>query len=252
MDDLARLICGDYAQHKSIESLYDVLFNNIKNMETRIDILLTNDSDDLTLLGPFYARNILESSCSALIGRFDPFRLIYVHKIQSLDNYSIGKKSNGGINWNGDVFEKKSSGAIWNPDKEFQKVGRGLFGDAYGDTFWNPAYQMLIDDETIQSNESLDYYKSSVDPDKFTEFLRTRSSKIYSSLSKGVHSEFLIKPEIIYDKSTVVELLLDAVKFCSIIGLVSHYIDSCICRLPYDNAFVIYQKLYDWVENHYE
>ncbi|COD18476.1 Uncharacterised protein [Streptococcus pneumoniae] len=48
MDDLARLICGDYAQHKSIESLYDVLFNNIKNMETRINVLLTNDSDDLT------------------------------------------------------------------------------------------------------------------------------------------------------------------------------------------------------------
>lgn len=253
MESLAKLICGDYPQHKSIEKIYEVLFNNIKNMETRIERLLNEENDDITVLGPYYARNLLEASCTALIGRFDPFRLIYVHRIQSLESFMIGKKANGAISWFGDIFEKSTSGSVWDPDKDFSKIGRGLFGDHYGDVFWNPGFKLLIDDTTIEYGESLDYYRTKIEqPDKFTLYLRQRSSELYSSLSKGVHSELIVKPEIIFDKTTISELLIDVMKFCSIIGIVSHYIDFSICRLPKDNAFEYYITFYDWGESYYE
>jgi hypothetical protein len=255
-DSLAQLVCGDFNQHKSLENLYQVLFYNISNMETRLGrLLVEGGAGDLTILGPYYARNLLETTCSALLGRIDPFRLIYVQKVQSLDGFNIGSKAKGAISWAGDIFEKNDINLsnLWDPEREFSKVGRGLFGNHYGEIFWNPAFRTLIDDPSYLSDISLEYYRTGIDsPDKFTLFIRQESSKLYSSLSKGIHSELVIKPDIIYDDTTVIELLNDTFQLCSILGIVSHYIDFSICRLPTDSAFHNYKEIFEWRENSYE
>ncbi|PEF55714.1 hypothetical protein CON32_22955 [Bacillus cereus] len=255
-NSLANLICGDYGQHQSIENLYQVLFHNISNMENRIGKLFENgESTDLTVLGPYFARNILETTCAALVGRLDPFRLIYVQKVQSLESFTIGSKAKGAISWFGDVFEKNETDVnnLWNPDKEFVKVGRGLFGNHYGEVFWNPAFKNLIDAPNYSSEGSLEYFRTQIEsPEKFTLFIRQKSSALYSSLSKGIHSELVVRPEIIYDETTVTELINDTFQICSILGMVSHFIDFSICRLPTDSAFEHYKGLFEWRENNYE
>lgn len=255
-NSLAQLICGDFSQHESLKNLYQVLFHNISNMETRLGRLIINgDAGDLTVLGPYFARNLLETTCSALLGRIDPFRLIYVQKVQSLEGFSIGSKAKGAISWSGDIFEKNETdvSSLWKPDREFSKVGRALFGNHYGEVFWNPAFRSLIDDPNYLSESSLEYFRTHIEsPDKFTLFLRQKSSALYSSLSKGIHSELVIKPEIVYDDTTVIELVNDTIQICSILGIVCHCIDFSICRLPMDNAFQNYNDLFEWRENNYE
>ncbi|SFL61486.1 hypothetical protein SAMN04487943_102462 [Gracilibacillus orientalis] len=248
-DNLANLICGDYRQHSYIESIYEVIFHNISIMERK---LVNITDEDITILGPYYARSLLESVCTALVGRLDPFRLIYLQKVQSLDSFSIGKKAKSAISWFGDIFQPgENINNIWNSEKDFSKVGRGLFGDPYGEIFWNPAYKNLIDDSDFADHHSLNYYLTAIDgPEKFTKYIRQEASKLYSSLSKGVHSELIIEPEIIYDKTTVGELIVNVIKLSSIIGIVSHRIDCATCRLPFDNAFQYYENLYEWSENY--
>lgn len=246
---LATLVCGNYTQHESIKSLYDVLSHNISNMGDRLKRLLEDDDDDLTVLGPYYARNLLETTCSALLGRIDPFRLIYVQKVQSLDGFKIGSKSKAAISWAGDILEKNDINIeeLWKPDRDFSKVGRGLFGNHYGEIYWNPAFKSLIDDEAHSEEPSLSYFKTSIDsPDKFVFFLRQESSKLFSSLSKGIHSELVIKPEIIYDKPTVIDLINDTFQLCSILGIVSHRIDFSISCINPIEAFVWYKEIFDW------
>lgn len=258
-DQLANLVCGDFTAYNSLNDLYQVLHYNIKNMENRLWNLASDDNNNVTVLGPYYARNLLETSCTAMIGRIDPFRLLYVQKVQSLDSFGIGSKSKGAINWFGDIFEIGLSSAnkqpqkMWSSELEFSKVGRGLLGDYYGEIFWNPSFRKLIDNPLFQDESCLEYYRTSIQtPDSFMIFIRQRASALYSSLSKGIHSELVVKPEIIYDRTTVLELVSDVIELCSILGIVSHNIDSSIFRLPIDNAFEYYKKLMEWRDTYGE
>lgn len=258
-DNLASLVCGDYATLESLKELYQVLFYNIKNMENRLWELAGDSSSNVTVLGPYYARNLLETFCTALVGRIDPFRLLYVQKVQTLDGFGIGSRSNGAISWFGDIFEQglteaqKEPHKMWSPHIEFSKVGRGLLGDYYGAIFWNPSFRKLIDNPSFQDESCLEFYRLRIrHPDKFIIFIRQRASTLYSSLSKGIHSELVVKPEIIYDRTTVLELISDVIELCSILGVVSHNMDSSISKLPIDNAFEYFKKLMEWRDTYGE
>ena len=52
---------------------------------------------------PFYCRNVLESSLTAILGRIDPFRLITVYKVQSDPSYDLGKRAQTAVEWAGDI-----------------------------------------------------------------------------------------------------------------------------------------------------
>ncbi|MGG1637635.1 hypothetical protein [Paenibacillus sp. NRS-1760] len=249
--DLACLICGDFRNHKSIESIYEVLFNKLSNYESRIDKLLRDDNvDDLTVLGPYLARTVLETTCTAIIGRLDPFRIISLRNVQSLSNFSLGNKSTSAISWSGDVFGKNETTTnLWSPDKDISKIERVLLGRYYGEMYWNPSYKKMLDDNTISNEMALEYYRTVVeDPERFILYLRSESSRIYSSLSKGVHSELVIAEEVVYDKTTVSVLISDTIKLCSVLGYLSHYIDTVICRLPIDNALASFNSIDIWRE----
>ncbi|WP_135811469.1 hypothetical protein [Bacillus cereus] len=249
---MGKLICGNYEQYDSLKNFYDVLNHNLNTMENRLDKLIEEDDEqELTILGPYFARNILETTCNALLGRLDPFRIIFVHKIQSSESFEIGVKVKGAINWASDIFgnDDTKSDKLWNHEKDFNKVGRALFGPYYGFIYWNPAYKMLIDDGDYVDEESLTQYRTGIDdPEKFILYLRSKCSSIYSSLSKGIHSELLIKPDIMYDKTTVLDLINETVKMCALLGLISHYIDTSHCKIDTAEAFEHFKSLYIWRE----
>lgn len=259
-DNLARLVCGDYQSCDSLKDIYDVLFHNIETMETRLADLQEDENDsNVTILGPYYARNLLETACTALLGRIDPFRILYVHKVQTHDEFNLGSKAKAAISWFGDIFEmglskeKKKPENMWNPNNEFSNISRGLLGDYYAEIFWNPAFGKVLDDPSYEREDALEYFRRSIDgPSNFIPFIRQKASQTYSSLSKGIHSELVIKPEIIYDRATVFDKISDVIQICSILGLVSHYISTSLCRLPTDNAFDLFKKITEWREKYGE
>lgn len=178
-NDLAHLVCGNFQHHQSLEDMYKVLFNKISSMETRLyNLVSSGTEEDLTVLGPYFARNILETTCSILIGRIDPYRLIYVQKVQSLE-FSINSKSKSAISWAGDVFgkDKNSKNKLWDSEKEYNSDGRAMLSLQYGEIYWNPAYKKLIDDTDYLTDASLENYRMRIEsPENFIKYLRSECS----------------------------------------------------------------------------
>ncbi|MCC5803788.1 hypothetical protein [Rossellomorea vietnamensis] len=256
-DSIANIACGDFTQIDTVKDVYQVIYDNIINLEDRLWNLPNQNEQDITTLGPFFARNLLETICTALVGRIDPFRLLFVREVQQRDGFNLGSRSNAAITWFGDIFEKGLSEnelkphKMWDPNKKFENVGRGLLGDYYGHIFWNTAYKILLDSTKDLDNDPIDYYRMSISsPDKFITYIRQRASHLYSSLSKGVHSEIVVEPEIRYDKPTVLQLISEVMELTAILSLVIHYVDSSICKLPLDTALDQYLKLKKWSDSY--
>ena len=256
-DSIAVIACGDFNTLTSLNDVYQVIYENINNLEVRLWDLPNQSDQDITTLGPFYARNLLETICTALVGRLDPFRLLYVKQVQQRDGFNLGSRSNAAITWFGDIFEqglpKKElePQKMWSPNKNFGNIGRGMLGDYYGQVFWNSAYQEILDATNDLDIDPIDYYRMSIpSPNKFIMYARQRASSLYSSLSKGVHGEIVVQPEIRYDKPTVLQLVSEVLELCAILCLVSHKVDSAICRLPFDTAIDQYSKLKRWGDSY--
>jgi hypothetical protein len=256
-DSIANIACGDYNQLTTVKDVYQVFYDNIIKLENRLWELPNQSDQEITTLGPFFARNLLETIGTALVGRLDPFRLLYVKEVQQRDGFNLGSRSNSAITWFGDIFEPGLEdkdllpAKMWNPNKRFDDVGRGLLGDYYGHVFWNPAYELLLDETIEYDSDPIDYYRVSINsPDKFIKYIRQRASTLYSSLSKGVHSEIVVRPEVIYDKPTVLQLVSDTIELCAILCLVIQKVDSSICKLPFDTALDQYIKLKKWSDSY--
>ena len=242
--DLALLACGNYSDYGDIKDAFANLANKITQVEDRLMRLPTESDDDISMLGPFLGRTLLESVCVALVGRIDPFRLLIVQTSQKCSTYSVEKRSNSAIVWDGDIFEKGSSQLNhgWDPEIKLKEITRGLLGDFYGELFWQPAYKKLLDNTNDYPDEELlaHYRRTITTPRNFTPYIRQRASRLYSALSKGIHSELVVNTEIVLDKATVLDRIGDTLELCAIMSLVSHFIDTSICRIDYDQALTIY------------
>jgi hypothetical protein len=69
------------------------------------------------------------------------------------------------------------------------------------------------------------------DPDKFLAETRGRMRNLYSSLSKGVHAEYIIPLEVQFDRQTVVQYLRDSVAAVIQLAAVSHQIPTALCGI---------------------
>lgn len=258
MGDIAYLACGEFSIYREYKSIYDTISQNIDKIENNLKTLNENSDENMSVIGPFLGRMLLESVFTALVGRLDPFRIIFVKNVQQCDSFGLGKQSNSAIRWFGDIFEQglqpseKENNKMWKPDKKFNTIGRGLLGDYYGEVFWKLAFQDILDNRDQYSEiEFLDNY-SRTPPEGFISRVRQEASRLYSSLSKGVHSELVINSDIIYDRSTVNSLIGDTIKLCGILSLVSHNIDTSLCHIEINRAVEIYIKIMEMGENYGE
>jgi len=246
--DLSLLACGLYHRHPTVGRVLENIGNNITIVENRILELPKEADDYISLHGPFYGRTLLESVCIALVGRIDPFRLLVIKKVQESGDFGLGSRSKIAMKWSGDIVEEgmgsEALKKMWRPDLEFQKASRGLLGDYYGNLFWNPAYQGLLDATADSpSGDCLADYRASTMPDYFTTRVRSDAFRLFSALSKGVHGELVIKADLIYDKVTVLELLSETMKLCGILSIASHMLDSALCQMYLCQAIELYKKV---------
>lgn len=243
--NLGELMCG-----VPNENMYDL--NKIMGtLGTRINTLLNKiaeydwEKEESPIEVLFYARNILESSLTALVGRFDPFRLIMVYKVQSSTDYDIGKRSKSAVEWGVDIIAKQPVSKLnWDPEFGKEKFDRALLGDYCGDIIWKPAFTALFDYLENQEIPSI-WIEDILSKDDNGNFQSCKSEarELFSAFSKGVHSESLVDETTILDETTVKDLVRRLLKLCSTLGLISHFIGYLVPNTSIENAMTIFLNM---------
>lgn len=191
--------------------------------------------------GPFCARVILENGCAALVGRLDPFRLMYLSEYQAQPDYDVSKRAKSAFSWTGDVVPDEKQGAMWSADFDSTKITRSLFSRYADHMFWRPAVNLMLDSLGTMSEPLLDDLKQ-LDAETFIDETKGRCMQLYSSLSKGVHWEFFTSA-LQYDELTVRNGLRDALLAVANLALVSHYVPTAFSSLDPEDAILAYVEV---------
>ncbi|MDD5266078.1 MAG: hypothetical protein PHO08_02965 [Methylococcales bacterium] len=232
MNELSILLCG---KHDGLGELSDILVQlatTIDDFAPRCYFFIQNESPDITTFGAYCGRTLLETACTILIGRITPYRLLLLKRCQQHPDYSIGVRHNVAIQWSGDVMpDKKAS-----PDTSWNKIDgytHPLFSYYMAEIHWIPAFNALLDDFVNEESTYLNDLKK-IDPKGVINSFKTEANKLYSSLSKGIHQEFVVPISLNYDPPTVKELLTETIALVTKMALVSHYIPTIATKLDKD------------------
>jgi hypothetical protein len=206
MHPLTQLACADLTTSDGpIGEISHHLALTLDRLLVRSTELRKNGSAiDLALLGPVLARGTLEVAATALTARVDPVRILAIRKCQKLATYDPGSPNPIRFEWSTDVMGEK--GKPWTDRVIAKDIQRGFLSSHLHDLVWQDAFEALLD--------SLDFHRGliwiasikRIVPTDFTAYMRTEAAKLYSELSKGIHSEFVIPIEYQFDKATMSDL----------------------------------------------
>jgi hypothetical protein len=249
IDEFAKLVCGAPNSTGPFAAITHHLSSSVKIVISAILKLPAESSDRIALFGPFLGRSVLELAYTSLVGRLDPFRLLVLREIQMQqtagDTTALGERCLAAIQWSGDIRPTKDgeNPDLWSPTKSMDKIHRSLFGKHYQEIYWIPAFTELIDSLTdAQQGAWFDELRN-ITPESFTPRFRADSDRTYSSLSKGIHHEFVIPPENFYSPETVFELLKDALRVSASSALVCHAIPTCHYAIPLTEAMSLFDTV---------
>lgn len=251
MTYLGKLACGNFINRDIvIERIYDDLFKKIEVYEKNLFELLEVSDEKITLFAPYLGRAILETTCTALLGRIDPFRILFIDKVQSFDSYEDSERTENSILWSGDIMQKDppNKSNMWSQTVDFdKKVKRALIGDYYEELFWKKAFKELIDDEecaeVIRDN---DFLQGSTSED-FIPKVKTKIKNLYSAFSKVVHGE-KIGINLSDDIYTVKNQINELFKLLSSLLIVFNYIEIIQLKIEKENIFEEYSRLKERIE----
>ena len=227
MGSLSEMLCGNYKNLGELSEILELLASTIDDVSRRcFEFLQQNESDDITTLGAYCGRTLLEASCIALVGRITPYRLLLLKRYQEQPSYDLGIRHKISIEWKGDILPKSNitKDQLWNKidDKAFTSP---LLSDYMWDIYWIPAFKRLLDD-TENENHAYLSDLAKIPPDGICQNIRKEAEELYSSLSKGIHQEFIIPHGVAYDAITVQNLLQRTVVLITRLALISHYIPT--------------------------
>ena len=204
--------------------------------------LAEQEDERVAMFGPFLGRSLLELSATALIGRLDPLRLLVVRQVQTQADYNIGVPWKASIRWQGDVLTAKAMTNLWGEAMEYEKVSKALLGEYYDHLIWRPAAQRML--SVVQGGGTWLAELASIDADAFVSRKRYEIGQLYSSLSKGIHHEFVAPPRLgLYDRNTVRSLILRTVRLIADLGLVSHFIGHAASSLESAEAMDAFNRI---------
>lgn len=241
MNEIALLLCGDQSEGTAKVAL-DQLSSSIQGFSTRAARYLTEDiTAEALSFGPFCARVVLENGCAALVGRLDPFRMLYLSEFQAQPEYEPGKRAKSAFAWFGDVVsDEKPNQTLWSVDHDLPKISRALFSKHFECVFWRPALDRLLDYVSTLEADPLLADVGNIDPDRFIDETKGRSAQLYSTLSKGVHWEFFTSA-LLFDEITVKNMIRDTLVLVANLGLISHFVHTAYASLPPGDAVNCYK-----------
>ncbi|HWX50065.1 MAG TPA: hypothetical protein VNZ61_18620 [Roseomonas sp.] len=237
---LSELVCGSTAEHCTANTTLDHLGDSIDRFARKALAYLNEPfSEEAESFGAFCARVTLENACAALIGRIDPFRLLYLTEFQTQGGFEYGKPSKSGFRWTGDVLvEDKPPRDLWSADHELSKISRALFSPHVDHVYWKPAVEVALDYLSGNSDEALGDL-AAMDPGTFTAETKGRCSELYSKLSKGVHWDFFASSALM-DEITLKDTIRDCFIQISRMSFVSHFIPTAYRSLNRPRAISSY------------
>lgn len=241
MSDIGSLLCGDESAEGIAKTALDQLSHSIANFSSRAVRFLNEDvSDDALAFGPFCARVLLENACAALVGRLDSFRMLYLCEFQAQPEYEHGKRARSAFSWFGDVIpEEKPTQPLWQLDVDFPKISRALFSRHCDHVYWKPAIERMLDFLSPHASNSALADILSLEAESYINFIRGKSSQLYSTLSKGVHWEFFTSA-LVFDEATVKSSIRETCLLVSQLGLTSHFIPTAYASLRPQQALETY------------
>lgn len=247
MSPIVPLICGHDNCQGTAKIALNQLSLSIDRFATKALGFLNGAASTETLsFGPFCARVVLENSCAAILGRFDPFRILYLSEFQAQSEYEHGKRARSAFSWFGDVIpDDKTTQALWHIDNDVPKISRALFSKHIEHIYWKPAVALMLDFVSAQPVNPVLADLLSIDPEKYIGETRGRSAQLYSMLSKGVHWEFFTSA-LLFDDMTVKTAIRDTLLLVSQLGLVSHFVPTAYAALKPDEAlnhYISFRKI---------
>lgn len=240
--ELGKLVCGGTSDRCTANTTLDHLGTSIDRFANKaVEYLNGEFSEEAQSFGAFCARVTLENACAALVGRFDPFRMLYLAEFQAQGGFEYGKPSKSGFKWTGDVLvEDRPVQDLWNTNHELAKISRALFSPHVDHVYWKPAVETALDYLSHQESEGHQELLN-LEPETFTSYTKGRSAELYSKLSKGVHWDFFVS-SVMMDEGT----LKDAIRDCFIqvgnMGFVSHFVPTAYRSLNPADALNVYKE----------
>lgn len=251
--NLGQLICG--IPQDNMFELKDIMITLSNKINTLSDKIQSYNwsSQHTAIEVAFYGRNILESAHTALLGRIDPYRLITIYKVQSDGNYDIGTRTLCAVEWTGDIISRKQANVVWESKNKKDDFDRALLGNYFGEVIWKKAFMKLTDyleDKNIVSG----WLDDILNQDEYHNFERCKSesSRLFSSFSKGVHSESLVEIDVFFDNVTMKDLIASLYKLCATLGLISHFIGYLVPNIPIEMALENFLEVEEKINEFYE
>lgn len=243
MNEIALLLCGNNSDGTGRIAL-DQLASSLRSFSSKAITFLTEDiTAEALSFGPFCSRVLLENGCAALVGRLDSFRMLYLSEFQSQPEYEPGKRAKSSFAWTGDVIpDEKPNQALWSIDHDLPKISRALFSKHVEHIFWKPAINKMLDHISSLGSDPLLADMANIDPDKFIDETKGKSTQLYSTLSKGVHWEFFTST-LLFDEVTVKSSIRETFLLVANLGLVSHFVHSAYASLPPAEAVECYKAI---------
>ncbi len=245
INSFTSLTCGSITGTDSFSEILKHLKETLTNVLIEITKLPAEPDDRVTLFGPLLGRSVLELSFTCIVGRLDPFRILILREFQMKANSSgctsLGNRSTSAFQWTGDVRpQEKDPKNLWENDRPMSKISRSLLGNCYGDVFWKPAFDKVLDAITASHIGPWITEIQGIDPESLIIRTRADCDKTYSTLSKGIHQEFIIPPSSLYDKASVIVYVKDAIRLASRVALLSHATPTSQGKMPMTDALLYF------------
>ena len=242
------IICGDLESHGRLASVsLNKMKLSVNHFAEKLFVFLHDDFDDnAQSFGAFAARVVLENSCAVLLGRMDTFRLVYLAMHQASEQYEFGKTVKSGFRWSGDVLPDVNNPHLWGGAHGVDKVSRALLSDYSDHMFWRDSFTSTLDFIDDDDDTALNFIKS-LESITFVHRIRSHFSRLYSSLSKGVHWEFFVH-SVEMDENTLRDLISDTIKYVSTLALVSHFSETFYGTMDRSAALEMYKAVMERVD----
>ena len=277
MQQLRELCVGNVDPQTRVGSIQNILGTEIERYGSAVVAMFDSNAnaDVISLYGCFAARKLLEAGCFALIARLDPARLLILREFQLRGRYALDERHSASLDWAVDVISEKKPG--WNDAVSADKFLRSLLGGHMAEVTWAPAIERLANsassgdlDRSVWVTEFLGQYDerrnvaggANVDAIRsenstLAHFqaelavlatFRTVAKQTFSTLSKGVHLEFVVEQHTVFDVPTILASMRQALKVTSQMAFVSHFMESALSILNQERAIDLIETIERKVE----
>lgn len=242
-DALPLLACGDLSSTQSaLSSTLKHLSTTLKELVEELPRPFGRQKYVRPLFIPFVIRGVLEVTCTALIARTDPFRILVLREIQSSSTYEAGRRVECAIQWKGDVIFEKA--AAWDANMKPDKLTRALLGDHQEHVLWRPAFVIFLD--ALNNMERVGPWSQELQattPEGFIPRVRGQAQQVYTAASKGIHHEYLLPPGAYTDQSSLDVMIEAGLKTASGLAVVANFCDHLPFGLTHEDALSSYEAL---------